>query len=85
MIQSWDGADDKPARRKRKFPYRKAPDIEAEIHDSEQRVADLHAALGQPETLRDGSRVRQIKLELEELHRVIASLYEHWEEAVELN
>ncbi|MFM9067384.1 MAG: ABC-F family ATP-binding cassette domain-containing protein [Planctomycetota bacterium] len=32
----------KPAKRKRKFPYRKVADIEAEIQQVEGRVADLH-------------------------------------------
>src|SRR5690606_15355442 len=55
-----------PGKRKRKFPYRKVPDIEAEIAEREARIAELHLALGSPEVLRDGQRVRQVKSELEE-------------------
>ena len=82
---SASNSGEKSARRKRKFPYRKAPEIEAEIHEREERVAELHAALATPEVLRDGARVRQIKAELDEQQLSIAGLYEHWEEAIELN
>ncbi len=90
-VKAGSGADkpaaseDKPARRKRKFSYRKAPEIEAEIHEREERVATLHLTLATPEVLRDGSRVRQIKIELDDQQQALARLYEHWEEAVELN
>jgi len=76
---------DKGGRRKRKFPYRKAPEIEVEIQEREQRVEELHAALVSPDVLRDGQRVRQVKSELDEQQQTIARLYEHWEEAMELN
>lgn len=80
-----DGAgSEKPARRKRKFPYRKATDIEAEIQQREQRVEELHVALASPEVLRDGNKVRQVKTELDDQQLTIARLYEHWEEAMEL-
>jgi len=74
-----------PPRRKRKFPYRKAADIEAEIADREAQLEQLHAALADPQVLRDGRRVKQIKAELEEQQAALPPLYEHWEEAAELN
>ncbi|HPM80273.1 MAG TPA: ABC-F family ATP-binding cassette domain-containing protein [Candidatus Anammoximicrobium sp.] len=74
-----------PPRRKRKFPYRKAADIEAEIADREAQIEQLHAALADPQVLRDGRRVKQIKAELEEQQAALPPLYEHWEEAAELN
>ena len=38
--------NDKPTKRKRKFPYRKVPEIEADIHERESRIEDLHGAIG---------------------------------------
>ncbi|NLF73255.1 MAG: ABC transporter ATP-binding protein, partial [Candidatus Anammoximicrobium sp.] len=72
-------------RRKRKFPYRKVPDIEAEIAQREAQIEQLHAALADPQVLRDGQRVKQIKADLEEQQAALPRLYEHWEEASELN
>jgi ATP-binding cassette subfamily F protein 3 len=76
--------DDKP-RRKRKFPYRKAADIEAEINERETRIGELHEALASEEVLRDGRRVKQVAAEIEEHQTALARLYEHWEEATEFN
>ncbi|MFN0055572.1 MAG: ABC-F family ATP-binding cassette domain-containing protein [Planctomycetales bacterium] len=75
---------DKP-RRKRKFPYRKVSDLEAEITETEVRLHEVQTDLASPEIYRDGPRVKETKLELEELEKKLAELYEHWEEAVELN
>jgi ATP-binding cassette subfamily F protein 3 len=71
-------------RRKRRFPFRKLVDIEADISLRESRIADLHAQLADPAVLRDGDRVRGTKQELGELQSTLAQLYEHWEEAAEL-
>lgn len=75
----------KTNRRKRKFPYRKSADIEAEIAEREARIQELHAALADPQVLRDGQQVRQIKAELDQQQAVLPQLYEHWEEAAEMN
>lgn len=75
----------KAGRRKRKFPYRKTADIEADIAQRETRIQELHVALTDPQVLRDGPRVKQIKAELEEQQAALPPLYEHWEEAAELN
>jgi ATP-binding cassette, subfamily F, member 3 len=72
-------------RRKRKFPYRKVAELEAEIAEYEQRIEELHGALGSSELFRDGDRVKRAMAELEECQANLAGLYEHWEEAVELN
>ena len=72
-------------RRKRKFPYRKTADIEAEIAQREARIEEIHQLFGAEEVLRDGSRVKQLKAELEEHETTLPTLYEHWEEASELN
>jgi ATP-binding cassette subfamily F protein 3 len=75
----------KAERRKRKFPYRKVADLEAEIFTRESRIEELHAALASPDTLRDGNRVKAATAELEQIQQSLATLYEHWEEATELN
>ena len=77
--------DDKPERRKRKFPYRKVAEIEAEIADFEQRIAQLQTDLADPELHRNGGRVKETVQAFEESKAKLAALYEHWEEAVEMN
>jgi ATP-binding cassette subfamily F protein 3 len=76
---------EKAGRRKRRFPYRKVADLEAEIAECEQRIEELHAALGSADTFRDGDRVKRAMADLEDCKAALAGLYEHWEEAVELN
>jgi len=70
---------------KRRFPYRKTADLEAEILQRESRLEEIHALLAQSETHRDGERVRLLKAEIDEQRQALAQLYEHWEESVELN
>ncbi len=76
--------DNKP-RRKRKFPYRKVADIEAEIMEHEGQIEQLHHQLTQPDVLRDGRRVKEVQGLIDEQQQKLATLYEHWEEASELN
>ena len=73
------------ARRKRKYPYRKVHDLEGEIVAAEARLAQLHEQLSNPELYRDGQRVKESRAACDELQQELARLYEHWEEAVELN
>ncbi|AWM41602.1 putative ABC transporter ATP-binding protein [Gemmata obscuriglobus] len=77
--------DTKAAKPKRKFPYRKVPDIEADIAKTEQKVADLEAALQTPDVYKDANRLRETMSDLEKTKGALALLYQHWEEAVELN
>ncbi|HEY1190213.1 MAG TPA: ABC-F family ATP-binding cassette domain-containing protein [Gemmata sp.] len=77
--------DAKPAKPKRKFPYRKVPDIEADIAKTETKVADLEAALQTPDVYKDANRLRDTMADLEKSKDALAQLYQHWEEAVELN
>jgi len=72
-------------KRKRKFPYRKVPDIETDIATTERKVSDLEAAMQTPEVYKDATRVRDTMKELEQTKDALARLYQHWEEAVELN
>jgi ATP-binding cassette subfamily F protein 3 len=77
-------AEERPAK-KRRFSYRKVTDLEQEILERETRIEKLHALLSQPETHRDGDRVRALKTEIAQQQEALESLYAHWEEAVELN
>jgi ATP-binding cassette subfamily F protein 3 len=78
-------APGKPAGKKRHFPFRKVVEIEAEVHDRESRLKQIHEELAFPETHRDGDRVRQLTAEAEEIAQKLKYLYAHWEEASELN
>jgi ATP-binding cassette subfamily F protein 3 len=73
------------AKKKRKFPYRKSEDIEVDIAAAEQELAEVEEQLGSPELYKDGEKVKQTTARFTELKAHIAQLYEHWEEAVEMN
>jgi ATP-binding cassette subfamily F protein 3 len=72
-------------KRKRRFAYRKVSDIEADIFEREERIEEIHQALATTEVLRDGENVKAHQAELARLQEDLATLYEHWEEATELN
>ena len=72
-------------RRKRKFPYRKAAEIEAEIAQRETRIQELHRLFAAEEIVRDGAKIKQLHAELAEHESALPRLYEYWEEATELN
>src|SRR5262249_41869963 len=78
------GAAEKP-RRKRRFPYRKVDELETDIAAQESRLRDVESLLGSPELYRDGDKVKDVTTEFEQLKLQLQQLYEHWEEAVELN
>ena len=71
--------------KKRRFPYRKLSDIEGEIFQRESRIEQLNEELGDQATFRDGGRVRALKQELADQQSALKKLYEHWEEASEMN
>ena len=73
------------SKRRRRFPYRKVPDLEREIHEHESAIEAINASLIDPAVLRNGDQVRALKLDLAAHQESLAQLYEHWEEAVELN
>jgi ATP-binding cassette subfamily F protein 3 len=77
------GAD--PSRRRRQFPYRKVHDIEAEITDHEQQIEALQLRLSDPDVVRDPEKIKSLQEEIARRQQQLATLYEHWEEAVELN
>jgi ATP-binding cassette, subfamily F, member 3 len=70
---------------KRRFPFRKVADLEDEIFERETCIKQLQSELIDPNVARNGERVRQIKLQIEQEQAVVKTLYEHWEEAAELN
>ncbi len=72
-------------KRKRKYPYRKVSQIEQDITQTESRIEEIHNDMMQPEILRDGRRVKQLQEELASLEAQLLQLYEHYEEACELN
>ena len=74
-----------PARRKRKYPYRKAEEIEAEIHEREGRLAALKSSLQRPEVYSDGRRLSEVTREIQLLQMEVDQLMDHWTEAMELN
>jgi len=76
---------DKQARPKRRFPYRKVADLEQEIFERETRLAEAQAEMLLPEVLRDGRKVREVQERIATDQAALATLYEHWEEATELN
>lgn len=79
------GRNEGRTRRKRKYPYRKVPDIEQEIAERESRIEEIHVSFGSAEVLRDGDAVKKLRQELDEHTAALPLLYEHWEEASELN
>lgn len=80
-------ADTRPTkeRRKRKFPYRKAVEIEQEIAQRESRIEELNQLFASSDVLRDGARIKVLKSELDDHQAALPKLYEHWEEATEMN
>jgi ATP-binding cassette subfamily F protein 3 len=76
---------DKPARRRRRFPYRKTEEIEREIADKEETVRQLEAEMADPQIHRTPERIREVTRQHESLKGELSVLYEHWEEAAELN
>jgi ATP-binding cassette subfamily F protein 3 len=75
----------KKEKRKRKYPYRKAADLEADIAAAETELRELERRLAAPELYRDGDKVKATTKAFEDVKARLAQLYEHWEEAVELN
>ncbi len=75
----------KLAKPKRKFPYRKIQDLERDIADAENKREQWHTEMLLPEVLRDGRRIKELQQQLAEHEQRLTRLYEHYEEACELN
>ena len=80
-----DKASNSKPRRKRKFPYRKVEEIEAEIAAAESRIECIYSEMAQEEALRDGSTMKGLSDELGAVQQSLEPLYKHLEEAIELN
>ena len=72
-------------KRKRKFPYRKVEQLEEDIMTAEEKLQTLQDQMLDPQVLRDGRRVKELQQEIDQMQTSLAQLYEHYEEAVELN
>jgi ATP-binding cassette, subfamily F, member 3 len=79
------GAAPVKEKKKRKFPYRKAADVEADIAALETELVEVETLMASPDLYKDGDKVKQTTARFEELKEQIKTLYEHWEEAVEMN
>ncbi len=75
----------KPTRRKRRFPYRKTEEIERDIAAKEELVRQLETEMADPAIHRTPDRIREVTRQHEALRAELVTLYEHWEEAAELN
>lgn len=73
------------SRRRRKYPYRKVAEIEAEIAEKEAVVAQCELNLADIAFHRDAAKMKDNLEQYESAKGALAILYEHWEEAVELN
>jgi ATP-binding cassette subfamily F protein 3 len=78
-------ANDKPEKRRRKFPYRKVADLEQTIATAEAELETLHARMLEPESLRDGRKMKGLQQRVADIEQQLLQLYEHYEEACELN
>jgi ATP-binding cassette subfamily F protein 3 len=72
-------------KKKRKFPFRKTVDLEADIAKAEAEKSRLEAQMADPSTYRDEAKARHVREQFEAIESKLLSLYEHWEEALELN
>jgi len=72
-------------KRKRKFPYRKMVDLEQEITLAETHLEELQTCLLTPDNLRDGRKMKELQQRLADTEQQLLRLYEHYEEACELN
>ncbi len=70
---------------KRKFPYRKVEELEDEIALTEEELRELEESMASPDLYRDGDKVKETTTAFEATKAKLKQLYEHWEEAVELN
>jgi ATP-binding cassette, subfamily F, member 3 len=80
-----DEAGKHKTKRKRRYPYRKVAELEADIADAENYLRDLERQLASAELYRDGDKVKDTMKAFEDTKITLRQLYEHWEEAEELN
>lgn len=83
--QSESNSQNRKPRRKRKFPYRKVEELEQDIEAMEELIESLHAQMLEPDNLRDGRKMKDLQQSLADNEARLLDLYEHYEEACELN
>jgi ATP-binding cassette subfamily F protein 3 len=74
-----------PPKKKRKFPFRKAAEIEAEINSTEKKLEELREKTQDPSVYTDGKKLASHTDEMAQLERKLLGLMEHWDEALEFN
>src|SRR5271165_4853823 len=79
------GTADRNGGPKKKFPYRKAADLEREIGQVEAELAEVEDLLGQPATYRDAIKAVKTQERHADLKAKLEKLYPHWEFAMESN
>ncbi len=84
-VETTAGSTRTKPKRKRQFPYRKVDELEKEIAECEARQRELEARLASPDLYRAGDKVKDVAQEFEDVKAKLKSLYEHWEESIELN
>ncbi|NBO92600.1 MAG: ABC transporter ATP-binding protein, partial [Planctomycetia bacterium] len=84
-VSPMNASDKNKGKKKRKFPFAKPEDLEAQIGVAEAELKALEQAMASPELYRDGEKVKATTAKFEETKAKIADLYERWEEAVEFN
>ncbi len=83
--ENGQGEASKSSKRKRKYPYRKVPELEQDIAAAESLIEQLHQQMLDPDFLRDGRKMKQLQQDLTAQEQRLLQLYEHYEEACELN
>ncbi|APW63924.1 ABC-F family ATP-binding cassette domain-containing protein [Paludisphaera borealis] len=68
---------------KKKFPYRKATELESDIAVVEAEIVEVEDLLAQPATWRDQGKAVRAQDRHKELKAKLETLFEHWEFAVE--
>jgi ATP-binding cassette, subfamily F, member 3 len=84
-IENRKGEAAQSNKRKRKFPYRKVHQLEQDIAAAESLIEQFHQQMLDPDVLRDGRKIKQLQEELTTQEQRLLQLYEHYEEACELN
>ncbi|MDA7950872.1 MAG: ATP-binding cassette domain-containing protein [Pirellulaceae bacterium] len=71
--------------KKRKYPYRKGKEIEKEIEIIEGKVEQNYKLMGDEEVMRNPQKAKELSEETKVFQEKLRQLYDHWEEANELN
>lgn len=72
-------------KRKRKFPFRRSDEIEADISRLEARLAELADSVQSPDVYSDARKLDEATREMDLTRMELDQLLEHWAEAVEMN